>query len=125
MIPSSLLSSPKPTDAKFDPSGLISAGLDVVGGLIVKQKALKDQKELELKIQSLNDDQKKELEAKVKSVQGEIAQMQILFKTLAVYENQKQLEKYNRQKTTQKIILASGFGLLVSIIIIVKLKQHE
>ncbi len=125
MIPSNLLSSPKPTDAKFDPSGLISAGLDVVSGLVVKQKALKDQKALELKIQALDAEQKKELEAKVKSVQGEIAQMQVLFKTLAIYENQKELQKYNKQKTTQKFILAGGFGLLIAIIIIVKLKQHE
>ena len=125
MVSSNLLSSTKPTDAKFDPSALISAGLDVVSGLVVKQKALKDQKALEIKIQALNFEQKKELEAKVKSVEGEIAQMQILFKTLAIYENQKELQKYNKQKTTQKIILASGFGLLISIIILVKLKQHE
>lgn len=125
MVPTS---SPNPnpaasTSGGFDPTGLIAMGLTTALDLIIKSGDLKKQQRLEQQIKNLTDKQQQELEQKLRATTSEIQRYEILYKTIAINENQKVLDILAKSKYKNIIIIGTMFVMLSLIVILNKIKK--
>lgn len=125
MIPTS---SPNPnpapsTSGGFNPTGLIAMGLTTALDLIIKSGDLKKQQRLEQQIKNLTDKQQQELEQKLRATTSEIQRYEILYKTIAINENQKVLDTLAKSKYKNIIIVGTMFVMLSLIVILNKTKK--
>lgn len=125
MVPTS---SPNPNPAPsssggFNPTGLIAMGLTTVVDLMIKKGDLKKQLDLEKKINNLTAQQQQELEQKLRATTSEIERYGILYKTIAVNENQKILDNLSKSKYKNVAIIGVGLILLTLMVVINKKRK--
>jgi len=111
---------PNASSNGFDPSALISAGLDVTLGLIMAAKSQKDIKDLQNQISKLSKKQLADLEKKLKESKDQNERLSIFYKTLAVYANQKQIDELNSKKALGITLLGLTLLGVISLIVIKK-----
>lgn len=125
MIPTS---SPNPNVAPsgsggFNPSGLIAMGLTTALDLVIKSGDLKKQQRLEQQINNLSAKQQQELEQKLRATTSEIERYGILYKTIAINENQKILDNLSKSKYKNVAIIGVGLILLTLMVVINKKRK--
>lgn len=112
-----------PTSGGFDPSGLIAMGLTTVLDLIIKKGDAQKQQQLEEKINNLTNQQKQELEQKLRATTSEIERYGILYKTIAINENKRVLD--NLSKSKYKNVAIIGIGLIVLSVMVLINKNRK
>lgn len=125
MVPTSS-PNPNPTPSSsggFNPSGLIAVGLTTVVDLMIKKGDLKKQLELEKKINNLTLQQQQELEQKLRATTSETERYGILYKTIAINENQKILDNLSKSKYKNVAIIGVGLILLTLMVVINKKRK--
>jgi len=116
-------SSTNPNLAKgFDPSALIATGLTTVVDLLIKKNDAKKAAELQAKLEKLSLQQQQELEQKLRATTTEIGKYAILYKTLAINENNAVLQSLRATKNKNLILFFVGLITLSTIIIISRKK---
>lgn len=114
-------SSPNPNASSgFDPSGLISAGFDLTLGIIMAESIKSKQKALENKINQLSQNQLLELETKLRQSKNETDRLSVFYKTLAIFENQKQLDLLKKKRVIGVVVIGLLLGAITTLIIIKK-----
>lgn len=107
----------------FDPSSLISQGLNLAVGTIAGVSNAKKQRELQEKLAKLSLKQQKELEERLQDTQSEIQRLNIMYQTFAVLENQKLVDSRKDKQLTLFYFLGGGALLLVGMAIVYKMRK--
>tara|TARA_B100001248_G_scaffold262532_1_gene259197 strand:+ start:5337 stop:5714 length:378 start_codon:yes stop_codon:yes gene_type:complete len=105
---------------KFDPTALVSLGLDLIVGTVAGISNAKKQRELEEKIAKLSLKQQKELELALSEAQNETMRVSIMYQTFAVLQNQKLVDEQKTKRFILLGILGGGVLLLVGLAIVYK-----
>ena len=92
----------------------------VIGGLFAKEEG-KKARELQKELEKLSLAQQKELEIRLQDVQSQIAREELVYKYLAVQNNNEMLNKIKSKRYTSYIVL--GIGVTILAFVILKLSK--
>ena len=113
------------TKGKFDVTGAIGMGFDIMVGIISAQDQEAAQKRLVAKIEKLSQKQKIELEHKLKTLDSQIERMEFFYKTLNVIQHEDALNSLKKEKTTAVIILGASIVFLTIFIAVLKNRKSK
>jgi|688.fasta_scaffold04758_8 hypothetical protein len=101
----------------------ISAGIQaIVGGAFAKADA-KKQRAMEAELGRLSLSQQKDLEERLQNIQGELAKQEIIYKYLAVQNNDEMLSKQQGRRYLSYSILGGGILALAVVVLLIKNKK--
>lgn len=103
-----------------DITNLATAGLDMIVGTISATRDAKKQRELQEKLAKMSLQQQKELDAKMREAQTQLARLTIMYQTFAVLENQKLVDKRKQKQLLLIGVLGGGVLLLTGLAIFYK-----
>ena len=88
----------------------------VIGGMFAKEEGIKA-RELQKELEKLSLAQQKELEIRLQDVQSQLAREELVYKYLAVQNNNEMLNKIKSKRYTSYIVLGIGVTILASVIL--------
>ncbi len=109
----------------LDPAALAVEGFTSIATSLIQKRSEKEQKELEAYIARLNDDQKRAIEDAMLKKQTEMERQAVLFQAMAVSRNEELMKKTAFTRNVSIAVVAAGFILLVSLIIISKKNEKQ
>ena len=101
----------------------ISAGVGIIANTIVGINNANKQKELQIYLAKLSNEQQLKLADKMGKVQTEIERQRILFEAMALEKNLAVAEQIQKDKNKGTVFLAVGLGVLGVMIFIVKTRK--
>jgi gas vesicle protein len=88
----------------------------VIGGMFAKEEG-KKARELQKELEKLSLAQQKELEIRLQDVQSQLAREELVYKYLAVQNNNEMLNRIKSKRYTSYIVLGIGVTILASVIL--------
>ena len=104
----------------FDPTNAVAMGLDLIVGTVFAVNDAKKNRELQEKLGKMSLKQQKELEEKLQETNSQLARLDIMYKTFAVLENQKLVDARKNKQLTLLAVLGGGVLVLVGMAIFYK-----
>jgi hypothetical protein len=102
----------------------ISAGVQaLVGGAFAKSDA-KKQRQMEEELSKLSLAQQKYLEERLQDVQGELGKQEIIYKYLAVQNNNESLNKIQGKRYVSYAVLGGAIFALAVVVLLLKNKKN-
>ena len=104
----------------FDPTNAVAMGLDLIVGTLFSVRDAKKNRELQEKLGKMSLKQQKELELKLQEANTQLARLDIMYKTFAVLENQKLIDARKNKQLTLLAVFGGGILVLVGMAIFYK-----
>lgn len=109
-------STPAADPKGFDPSAIISIGVDLMGGFIVASENASAQRRLERRLAELSKQQQEDLAQRLREAQDQTARIALVYEYLLVAENQSSLNKLKNDR--KKVLIVFGLGMAFLVILI-------